>query len=98
MKVMQAFLLLNAVAAAVVAAGMQIAVDDFANVPILKLDLIAEVDALLRSIRLEDLISEIPFEDDGRSLRRRRHCNVERHVVGIAVQHPVGKDPKVICT
>src|SRR4051794_33521620 len=65
-EVVHAFFLLHAVAAPVVAAGVQIALYDLANVSIFDLHLIAECDALLRSIGLQHVIGEIPLEDNAR--------------------------------
>src|SRR5438128_1187252 len=79
-EVVYAFFLLHAVAAPVVAAGVQIALYDLANVSIFDLHLVAESDALLRSIGLQHVICEIPLEDDARFFGSGGDDDVQRHV------------------
>ena len=91
--VVEGALLLGAVASAVVGLGLEIAVDDFANVSVFDLDLVAEADGLLCG--LGAVAEEVPLEDGDAGLGSGGEDDVERDVVGIAVQHPVGEDPEV---
>jgi hypothetical protein len=56
----------------------------------------AELDRGLSSGSVVVSFRQIPVEDGQRALGLDWHYDVERNVIGIAVQHPIGKNPKVV--
>ena len=70
--------------------------NDFADASIFDLNFVAEANGLGWCFRLDHTLREIPFEDSDATLRRKRQHDVERNVIGIAIQHPVGKNPEVL--
>src|SRR5205085_11827775 len=67
----------------------------FADADILHLDLIAELNRRLGNITGQRRFREIPLEDSSSPVRTYRHDDVQRNVVGVTIQHPVGIDPKI---
>ena len=96
MKCMHAFLLLHAVAAPRIAARTQILLHALADGNIFDLDLVAEFHRSLRRRAAMFLLRQIPFKNRQRALRLERQHNIQRNIVGIAVQHPVGKNPEIV--
>src|SRR4051812_6396417 len=95
-KVIQAALLLHAVAPAAVTARTQVALHDLADAAVLKLNVVAELKRLFRHVRLEHIFRKEPQEDGDALLRPERQDDVEAHIVGVTVQHPVGINPVVL--
>src|ERR1051326_1484258 len=93
MKMMNAALLFNAVAAAVVAARMQVALNGFANATIFELNFVAEADGVVDGGILRSLVGKVPLKNCQRLFGAERHDDVDGDVVGIAVEHPVRKNP-----
>ena len=93
---MDAFFLLHAEAATGITSRAKVLLDCFADGDILDLNLVAEIDGRFGRGRTEILFGQIPFKDGERALRFERQDNIERDIIGIAVQHPVGEDPEVI--
>src|SRR6202795_1531519 len=91
-----AFFVLHAVAAAVIAAGVQILLHDFADADLFGLNLVAEGHSFAGSFAPQISLGQIPFKNRQRALGLQGQDDVERDVIGIAVEHPVGKDPEII--
>src|SRR6185369_120705 len=67
--------------------------NDFADVPVFGLDLVAELHGVNGSSIMAR--QKVPLENRNASLGSRRQNDVQRYIVGIAVQHPVWKDPEI---
>src|SRR6202795_4552382 len=91
-----AFFVLHAVAAAVIAAGVQILLHDFADADVFGLNLVAEGHSFAGGFAPQISLGQIPFKNCQRALGPQGQDDVERDVIGIAIEHPVGKDPEII--
>src|SRR3954454_23648483 len=69
---------------------------DLANACVFYLDLVAESNGVGRRLRAQHTLGKVPLEDRDTTFSRQGKHDVEGHVVGIAVQHPVGKNPEVL--
>src|SRR6267154_73789 len=96
MECMKPFFLLHTVAAAVVAGGMQILLDDLADAGVLHLNFIAESQCFAGSFAPQILFRQIPFKNRERAFWPERQDDIERYVIGITIKHPIGKDPEII--
>jgi hypothetical protein len=95
-KSVNSLFLFDAESTSGVTAGSQILLHGFADGHILDLNLITEFHRRFRRRRVVFLLWQIPFEDGQRSLGLQWQHDIQRDVVGIAVQHPVGEDPEIV--
>src|SRR5580692_501331 len=75
---------------------MQVLLYRLANRNIFNLDLIAELDRVLRGFTIERFLGQVPFENRPGTVSPEWQNDVEGNIVGIAVEHPVGKYPEII--
>src|SRR5580704_4156659 len=75
---------------------MQVLLYRLADRNIFKLNLIAELDRFPRGVAIESFLGQVPFENRPGTVGAERQNDIERNIVGIAVEHPVGKYPEIV--
>src|SRR5229473_7561696 len=85
------------VAAAIVGRGVQALLHVFAERDVFLLDFVAEGDGFLNAFASFGLVGivEEPFKDGERFVGGQRNDDVGGNVVGIDVEHQVGKNPEI---
>src|SRR5438477_10063963 len=68
---------------------------DFTDVPIFDLNLIAETHGCGWGLRTQYAFREIPLKNHDATLGGNRQHDIERDVVGITIEHPVGEYPEI---
>src|SRR5437763_1786472 len=96
MKGVDSNFLLDAVAASLVAPGVQIFLHGFADGEVFRLSLMTELHRAQCIGTAEQFRQNVPLENRHRALGRERADHIDLDVVGIAVEHPVGEDPEVV--
>src|SRR5277367_4779736 len=95
MEMMYALLLLCAVSSRVVRLRLQVPVHHFADMSVFALDFVAELHRLVAVV--SPLGWKIPLEYRHACLRPRGQHDIQRDIVGITIEHPVGIDPEIRC-
>src|SRR5271165_646117 len=93
MKMMYALLLLCAVSSRVVRLRLQVAMNYFADMSVFELDFIAELHRLAADI--SPFGWKIPLEYRHARLQPCGQYDIQRDVIRITIEHPVGINPEI---
>src|SRR5208282_906748 len=79
-----------------VAAGVEVLLDDLTDADVLGLNLVAEGQGFGGGFTPKIFLRQVPLENGQRALWTERKDDIQGNVIGVAVEHPVGKDPEII--